>query len=141
VSGPERGDADALRELLRLARSEGALDKRRLPALVEALRERARDVLEPLEREREELRRALIAREQEAAWLNRTIDGFEQDSERLRQMYERASAAHDRLREHHRHVVALAMAGIEEALGRRFAFGAARRRLEALLVTLREELG
>jgi chromosome segregation ATPase len=156
---PPQAAADALSDVVELARQEGALEGEALVAFVAALRERARlvlserqDRLPQLEAENAwrkdamtTLQASLQSLEAEAGWRRESMAALEtsvrslgEQAEALRAELRRASEAHDALLAHQRELVErvaselVAVAALSPLRARQ-----ARRRLRALAERLR----
>lgn len=114
---PASTGSDLLRDVMKLARQQGALEGEDLEAFVKGLCERAdRVIAERLERAETKLRvlrrenewrkDAMAALEEEKAWLRETIGNLEAEATRRRGAMDDASAAHDSLLGHHRGLTA-----------------------------------
>jgi uncharacterized protein (DUF3084 family) len=158
-------DIDAVLEVLRLARAEGALEGDGLEAFARGLRERADLVIEErvtraeaqvrrLEQEvtwrretNEGLEQTNAALERETAWRRETNQGLEQTNAALERVVASLRAevatsaeAHDRLLSHHRDVLGRVAAELSAvAVLPFYSLRSARRRLVSLAAAIRGE--
>jgi septal ring factor EnvC (AmiA/AmiB activator) len=159
--GPEGcvNEKDSLDRIAALAADEGALDRRKLRGFLDALRDRARRVLEervePLAKradafEKESRWRAEVQAglEAELAWRAEEVETLRAEAgrlkteiEALREEWRTASAVHDRLLAHHRSVVAGVAGALETVIPwLPWSYKRARARIAELAATLRKEL-
>jgi len=131
-------EKDSLERIVELARKEGALEGRKLRGFVEALRDRARLILE----ERvEPLTKRADAFEKEARWRAEIQRGLETRIAALEAEWRTASAAHDRLLAHHRSLVSRVAESLElMTTWLPWSYRRARARMSDLAAALRKEL-
>ena len=159
-------EKDSLDRIVELARKEGALEGRKLRSFVEALRDRARLILEervePLTKradafEKESRWRAGIERgletriaalEAENAWRTKEIEARRvevghllAEIDGLREEWRTASVAHDRLLAHHRSLVTRVAESLETVTTwLPWSYKRARAQLADMAAALRKEL-
>ncbi len=145
-------DIDALLEVLRLARAEGALEGEGLEAFARGLRERADLVIEErvtraeaqvrrLEQEVTWRRETNEALERENAWRREANEALERVVAGLRAEFATSAEAHDRLLSHHRDVLGRVAAELAAVAALPFySLRSARRRLVSLAATIRGQV-